>query len=59
MNTETKSASGSEFGPDDMELLSRQLAERGFYVLGRMSAANWKPAPSRIQGSRFNARHRP
>lgn len=47
MNTETKAASGSEFGPADIELLNRQLAERGFYVIGRLSPESRKPARSR------------
>lgn len=34
MNAGTKFAPGSEFGADEIELLSRQLAERGFYVIG-------------------------
>lgn len=36
MDAKTNTASGSEFGPNDIELLTRQLAERGFYVLGRL-----------------------
>lgn len=39
MNTETK----SEFGPDEIELLNRQLAERGFYVIGRLATASREP----------------
>ena len=59
MNKETKSASGSEFGPDDIQLLSRQLAERGFYVIGRLSPARRKRVPSRIPGSRPDASPKP
>jgi hypothetical protein len=52
MKTDTSSASESEFGPDNFELLSRQLAERGFYVIGLLVPTNRKPACSRIAGSR-------
>lgn len=36
MNTETK----YQFGPEEIERLNRQLAERGFYVIGRLAPAS-------------------
>lgn len=56
MNTETTSRTGSEFGPDDIELLKRQLAERGFYVIGRLPPASGKPTRARTPDSRSNAK---
>ena len=40
MDANTNTASRSEFGPDDIELLNRRLAERGFHVLGCLSPAS-------------------
>lgn len=46
MTTETKISSGSRLAAGDIDLLSRQLAERGFYIIGRMPPPSSQPAPS-------------
>lgn len=43
MSSETNTLSAPDFGPEEIELLGRQLAERGFYVIGRLAPASRKP----------------
>lgn len=54
MNTETM----SQFGPEEIERLNRQLAERGFYVIGRLAPASRDTARLQSPNSLQEPSHR-
>ena len=54
MSSETNTLSAPDFGPEDIELLGRQLAERGFYVIGRLAPMSRKPPQTPALNSRPN-----
>lgn len=47
MNTETERPPERDWDPDEIELLGRQLAEHGFYLLGRLPSVRRNPRINR------------
>lgn len=52
MHIQARGRSGTELVPRDIKLLTRQLTERGFYIIGCAPRASEKPARLLTPGSR-------